>query len=275
MYQHKSGYGPGEQNATHARRRYRLMPSKYPNPTLPTPDPALWIIHYYGAEPADRIPSNMIQLDARAQTLMQTRMYLQTQGQIVQKEFMLHDRTNWPQIQFPRGQVRQPQFAMGATRTPQSMAYPPHQMGVSNLGPPAKRPRTQTNPPQAVQPIGAILPVEAQDDEEDTSRGDIFDHMTPREVSMARYKQNHEWMEEIMSSPYSIGQILPVDLGLGLRGELGSMTDGIFQAPNGLEQARNGFTGRLDPEKAEEFRKRVAERIAETNAEIERMKINC
>jgi hypothetical protein len=76
-----------------------------------------------------------------------------------------------------------------------------------------------------------------------------------------------------MSSPYPVGQIIPVDLGLGLRGELSSMTDGIFQAPNGLEQTQNGITGRLDPEKAEEFRKRVAERIANTNAEIEKMKI--
>jgi len=121
--------------------------------------------------------------------------------------------------------------------------------------------------------MGAIPPVESQDDEEDTSRGDLFDHMTPREVSMSRYKQNHEWMEEIMSSPYPIGQITPVDLGLGLRGELSSLTDGIFQAPTSTEQASNGYTGRLDPDKADEFRKRTAEHIAEMNAEIERMKL--
>jgi hypothetical protein len=121
--------------------------------------------------------------------------------------------------------------------------------------------------------MGAIPPVESQDDEEDTSRGDLFDHMTPREVSMSRYKQNHEWMEEIMSSPYPIGQITPVDLGLGLRGELSNLTDGIFQAPTGIEQASNGYTGRLDPVKAEEFRKRAAEHVAETNAEMERMKL--
>lgn len=273
MHQHKSGYGPGEQQALHARRRYRLT-AKFQNPSMPTPDPSLWVTHYYQAEPIDRVPSQAIQpADIRAQTLMQTRMYLQTQGQIVQKEFMLHDRTNWPQIQFPRNQVRQGQYPMGATRVPQVMAYPPHQMGGANVSPPAKRARTQANPNQGAPAVGAIPPVESQDDEEDTSRGDLFDHMTPREVSMSRYKQNHEWMEEIMSSPYTIGQITPVDLGLGLRGELGSLTDGIFQAPNGLEQLSHEDTGRLDPVKAEEFRKRTAEHISQANAEMEKMKL--
>jgi hypothetical protein len=273
MYQHKAGYGPGEQFATHGRRRYRLT-TKFSNPSMANPDPALWITHYYQAEPADRVPSNIIPMgDIRAQALIQTRMYLQTQGQIVQKEFMLHDRQNWPQIQFPRNQVRQAQYPIGTTRTPQVMAYPPHQMGAGNLGPPAKRARTQANPTQGPPTMGAIPPVDSQDDEEDTSRGDLFDHMTPREVSMSRYKQNHEWMEEIMSSPYPIGQITPVDLGLGLRGELSNLTDGIFQAPTGTEQASNGYSGRLDPVKAEEFRKRATEHVTETNAEMERMKL--
>jgi hypothetical protein len=273
MYQHKTGYGPGEQFATHGRRRYRLT-AKFPNSSMPNPDPSLWIIHYYQAEPGDRVPSNLIPPgDMRAQGLMQTRMYLQTQGQIVQKEFMLHDRTNWPQIQFPRNQVRQGQYQMGATRVPQVMAYPQHQMGGGNVGPPAKRPRNQANPNQGPPAIGAIPPVESQDDEEDTSRGDLFDHMTPREVSMSRYKQNHEWMEEIMSSPYSIGQITPVDLGMGLRGELSNLTDGIFQAPNGVDHTSNAYVGRLDPAKADEFRKRTAEHIAEANAEMEKMKL--
>lgn len=273
MYQHKSGYGPGEQFATHGRRRYRLT-TKFPNPSMPTPDPALWITHYYQAEPADRVPSNLIPIgDMRVQSLLQTRMYLQTQGQIVQKEFMLNDRTNWPQIQFPRNQGRQGQYPMGATRVPQVMAYPPHQLGGANVGPPAKRARTQANSSQGPPAMGAVPPVESQDDEEDTSRGDLFDHMTPREVSMSRYKQNHEWMEEIMSSPYPIGQITPVDLGLGLRGELSNLTDGIFQAHTGVEQASNEYSARFDPAKTEEFRNRAAERIAQTNKEMEKMKI--
>jgi hypothetical protein len=271
MYQHKNGYGPGEQFAAHARRRYRLLPSKFPNPAAPSPDGAFWITHYFSSEPADRVPSSMIPItDMRAQ---QTRMYLQTQGQIVQKEFMLHDRTNWPQIQFPRGPPRSGQYSgvMAQTRTPQSMAYPPHSAGTT-LGPPPKRARTQANQNQGPPVIGAPPPAEMIDDEEDTSRGDLFDQTTPREVSISRFKQNHEWMEEILSSPYSISQIEPVDLGFGLRGELSNLTDGIFYAPTGIEHVHNGHVSKLDPAKTDDFRKRVSEHVADTIAEMEKIK---
>jgi hypothetical protein len=271
MYHHKAGYAPGEPVATHSRRRYRLLPSKFPHSNGPTPDPSLWIVHYSQCDPQERIPSQLIQVDLRIQSTMQTRAYLYQQGQLVQKEFMLHDRSNWPQIQFPRGPTRGPQMYGGnvpQARIPQSMAYPPqHQPG-----PPAKRVRTQQNVPNAA-PGGAVAVLDV-DDEEDTQRGDFFDHITPREVSTARYKQNHEWMEEILSSPYGIHQIIPADLGLGMRGELGTLTNGIFDAPynpdNDVE--KNVYVGRLDPEKAEQFRKRATERIAETNKEIEKMK---
>jgi hypothetical protein len=115
----------------------------------------------------------------------------------------------------------------------------------------------------------------AFDDDEDTSRGDMFDHLTPREMSLSRYQQNHEWMEEILSSPYRINQITPPDLGIGLKGELASLTEGIFVAQGGdafnniQDQA---YVGRLDPGKAEEFRKRVNEHVESTKAEIEKMK---
>jgi len=81
-------------------------------------------------------------------------------------------------------------------------------------------------------------------------------------------------MEEILSSPYGIHQIIPADLGLGVRGELANLTDGIFDAPydpdNDVE--KNTYVGRLNTEKAEQFRARTTERIAETNKEIEKMK---
>lgn len=186
---------------------------------------------------------------------------------------MLHDRSNWPQISFPRGQARGPP-AYGANvpqaRIPPSMAYPPHNV---QPGPPAKRARTQQNANPNVS--GSAVAVHDLDDEEDTQRGDFFDHTTPREVSMGRYKQNHEWMEEILSSPYGIHQIIPADLSLGLRGELGSLTEGTFDAPSSdpdKDKPNNVYVGRLDPEKAEAFRKRATERIEEMNKEIEKMK---
>lgn len=273
MYAHKTGYAPGEPVATHARRRYRLLPSKFPNHNGPSPDIALWIVHYNQADPNDRMPINLIPIDMRVQNTMNTRAYLHSQGQIVQKEFMLTDRASWPQIQFPRQQARGPPMYGGnipPARIPQAMAYPTQH---ATAGPPAKRPRTQANVGQsAASNAHAVLEV---DDEEDTSRGDLFDHMTPREVSLSRYKQNHEWMEEILSSPYAINQIIPADLGLGARGELASLTEGFFDAPldpDGKDVAKHSYVGRLDPEKADAFRKRATERVAETNKEIEKMK---
>ncbi|KAN0121732.1 DUF1750 domain containing protein [Hyaloscypha variabilis] len=271
MYQHKTGYAPGEQFATHARRRYRLLPSKFPN-AAPAPDPAMWIIHYTQSEPHERVPSNVIPVDMRIQHTMNTRSYLHSQGQIVQKEFMLHDRANWPQISFPKGPPRGPPLYGANTpqaRIPQAMAYPTQH---ATPGPPPKRVRTAANANQAA--AGSAVAVLEIDDEEDTSRGDLFDHTTPREISMSRYKQNHEWMEEILSSPYSINQIIPADLGLGVRGELASLTAGIFDAPFDPEKdvAKFAYVGRLDPDKADEFRKRANDRIAQTNREIEKLK---
>ena len=273
MYAHKTGYAPGESVATHCRRRYRLLPSKFPNHNGSSPDISLWIVHYSQAEPHDRLPINLIPVDMRVQNTLSTRAYLQSHGQIVQKEFMLHDRSNWPQIQFPRQQARGTPMYGGtvpATRIPQAMAYPTQH---SSTGPPAKRPRTQANAVQSASTNNphAVLDV---DDEEDTSRGDLFDHMTPREISLSRYKQNHEWMEEILSSPYAINQIIPPDLGLGVRGELASLTEGFFDAPFDPDKdvAKHSYVGRLDSDKADAFRKRANERIAETNHEIEKMK---
>lgn len=272
MYHHKVGYAPGEPVATHTRRRYRLLPSKFPN--APTPDISLWIVHYSQCEPQERIPSQVIPIDHRLQSMMQTRGYLQQQGQLVQKEFMLHDRTNWPQISFPRGQNRGPQN-MYARNIPPPHINPNQAYNLQHQqpGPPAKRVRTQQNINQSMIPGGVVAAHEV-DDEEDTQRGDFFDHTTPREISTGRYKQNHEWMEEILSSPYAIHQIIPSDLGLGLRGELATLTEGTFDSPYdpGNDVEKHQYVGRLDPEKADEFRKKAMERIAETNKDIEKMK---
>lgn len=273
MHQQKVGYAPNEPVATHSRRRYRLMP-KYPtNPPGAQPDPSLWIIHYTQCEPGDRVPSNVIPIDMRVQTTIQTRAYLHQQGQIVQKDFMLHDRSSWPQIAFPRGHTRPRQPMYGETlppaRIPQTMAYPTHQ---SATGPPPKRVRTQASASQVAAASGVISALDV-DDEEDTSRGDLFDYFTPRELSTVRYKQNHEWMEEILSSPYAIHQITPAHLRLGLRGELANLTDGIFDTPLDPEKdvVKHGYVGRLDAGKAEQFRTRVNEHISKTNDEIEKM----
>ena len=48
----------------------------------------------------------------------------------------------------------------------------------------------------------------------------------PREIAAQRYTQHHEWMEEVVGSAYPINRIKPVDLGLGLAGELEAITRG-------------------------------------------------
>ncbi|KAL6869166.1 hypothetical protein ACO1O0_000489 [Amphichorda felina] len=273
IYYLKAGYAPPqEQYAAHARRRFRLVPvSGHANPNTPQPDPNLFIVHWGPSEPNDTIPANMVPYDQRLHNAMQQRQFLLKAGHIRRKEFMLSDRANWPTLPELTGRPMEPQMAPRGV--PQHMAYPPQ--GVA--GPPAKRARHASNAAQQP-PVPGMPPIEPTfDDDEDTSRGDMFDHMIPREISLARYQQNHEWMEEILSSPYRINQITPADLNLGLMGDLASLTEGIFTAQGGdayskVPDESKAYVGRLDPEKADEFRKRVDDHIASEKAQMEKMK---
>ncbi|AEO65906.1 uncharacterized protein THITE_119311 [Thermothielavioides terrestris NRRL 8126] len=247
IYYQKTGYRMGEQFAIHSRRRFRLLPSQAPVQNSPQVDPNLWIVHYGPAEKNDRLPVAAIGIPPPMQPILSFRQHLFQMGQIVRKEFMLSDRT---------------------------MAYPPH--AGPAIGPTPKRRGAHAPAGHQGQMMGAPYNAEAAfDDEEDVSRGDMFDHLSPREISMARYQQNHEWMEEILSSPYRIGQIEASDLGLGRKGELASLTEGIFEAQGAdalVAGPKKPYTGRLDPALADEFRKRVTQRNAATRAEIEQMK---
>ncbi|CAK7263063.1 hypothetical protein SEPCBS119000_000292 [Sporothrix epigloea] len=285
------GYRPGEEYATHSRRRFRLMPPKVPNPNAPQVDPSLWLVHYGPVDEREPTPVKKIRLDPRLRAMMDHRHSLQRAGQITRKEFMLSDRVNWPQIPLPRDARGPPGYATGGV--PQQMAYPPHGAvmgGNMAPAPPAKRARHSSSvasiaaigggagvsggmipPPNMGQSMDAAI----YDDEEDYARGDMFDMITPRDVSLDRYKQNHEWMEEVISSPYRIGQIGYADLGLGLKGELAPMTEGIFEGQAfdaSTRVPKNPYVGRLDSGLADEFRKRVQEKIAATEAEIAEMK---
>lgn len=262
IYYLKAGYIHGEQFALHARRRFRLVPVPgHPNP--PQPDMSLFIVHYGPAEPNDRIPAAMVPYDDRVNAIMQQRHYLLRAGQIRRKEFMLSDRVNWPSLPELTRQQMGPQ--MVPRGVPQQMAYPPQPAP----GPPAKRARHGPGQggPQGMMP--AMNPT--FDDDEDITRGDMFDHLTQREISLSRYQQNHEWMEEILSSAYRINQITPADLNLGLKGELASLTEGIFTAQGAevfTQSPDRPYIGRLEPGLADEFRKRVGEHMESTLAEI-------
>jgi hypothetical protein len=286
MWIQRSGYHPpNETIAIHSRRRYRLLPPKVPNPNLAPPDPALWIVHYSRAPQTDHIPAVRIPVTPQMQAVLAQRRFLQSQGQLVRKDFMLHDRNNWPTISFPP-QMGPQGFSQPASvypgpmpGRPQGPFYPPHQTpGVlpGSVGPtPAKAPRGHRGSTGAM----AAAAVDFSLEDEETSTGDILDLLAPREISKMRYQQHHEWMEEVFASPYTIKQVTPVDLGLGRKGELESLTAGFFEAPvshtPGKDQKDTNVamqTGKMEPDKAEEFADRVAKRVADMTAEIEKLK---
>lgn len=249
--------------AAHARTRFRLVPSNVNVTGAPQVDASLWLVHYGPSQ--QPMPIDMLPIPPSMHQIMQSRMQLQRGGQIARKEFMLADRLNWPTINPPREGRGHPMMVQPGNprNVPQQMAYPP----------PSKRSRTAAHAQQHMIPGPA--PFMPFDDEEDTSAGDMFDHMTPRDVSMARYTRNHEWMEEVLGSAYRIGQITPVDLGLGLQGELSSVTQGIFEAP-GVDAHKKPPTkpvvGHLDPGLADQFQKRIADKILADQAEMAKMK---
>ena len=222
--------------------------------------------------------------------MMMQRNMLQRNGQLVRKEFMLLDRNNWPTINPPAGVNQyghQPAGYPANVMSHMSRTQPQAYMQDMNASahhhtgpPPAKRPR-QTPPTQRPGPGSAIAPGAMSidpsfEEEEDYAKGDYMDLITPREISTHRYKQHHEWMEEIFSSPFATGQIIPVALGLGRKGELESLTHGFFDAPIGgtpkSDANAEPQVPNLGPERAEEFTKRATAKIAEINAEMEKMK---
>jgi hypothetical protein len=196
------------------------------------------------------------------------RAQLQAAGPLMRKEFMLHDQANWPKVEFGQHVTRG-----------QQPYYNPMQPGrpYTAQPPPAKRQRQNQAPVRPI-PSGSA----AQDtslEEEENATQDAFDFLTPREISLSRYKQHHEWMEEIFSSPYAVGNIAPIDLGLGLMGELAPLTAGILDVSGADDSdiTKHNNTNvknyyKLDPEQLKDFEKRVTEHVTKEQAEIDKMK---
>ncbi|KAL7270394.1 hypothetical protein RUND412_006899 [Rhizina undulata] len=189
-----------------------------------------------------------------------------------------------------------PMNARSTPQTPQAPAGPPGYYpavvrpapNAAGTAPPSAK-RLKPTPPTphsaaAAQAQAAALgvgpdPAMTIDEEEDTSRGDMLDHLTAREIATTRYIQHHEWMEEVLGSAYSISQIKPVDLGLGLRGELESVTKGLLDPPVhphpksrvGENVAEEQNEERDQRKILEEFAPRVDAKIKETEDEIIRL----
>lgn len=121
---------------------------------------------------------------------------------------------------------------------------------------------------------------------------DYMDTLTPREISLARYVQHHDWLEEVLSSPYDTHQIIPPQLGIGRKGELESLTRDFFSAPTSPPLPVEGDAssekashdepankddsiprvGRLEGTKANDFTSKAKLRLAELNTEMENLK---
>lgn len=111
------------------------------------------------------------------------------------------------------------------------------------------------------------------EEEEDVSRGDALDFMTPREISRMRYEQHHEWMEEILESPFGIRQIIPPELGIGRTGTLESFTADFFIATTSTTaEPVPGQVGKLSGGRAEEFTRLANQKLDAMQAELEQMK---
>jgi Fungal domain of unknown function (DUF1750) len=238
------------------------------NPNAPPFDPSLWIVHYSRADRDHVVPSNQLPLQPPVQAALNQRRFLQSQGHLVRKEFMLHDKANWPTINLPSAQGLQYPPHMLA-RQQQAAAAAQMQMGASPMKNVSDRNQHRRGPSNVLEPT--------LEEEEDVSRGDMLDFMTPRDISRMRYEQHHEWMEEIMSSPFAMKQIVPTDLGLGRKGELEALTGGFFDTPTSVLQeitanASNSRIGRMEVGKAEEFTAKAARKVAEMEAELENLK---
>ncbi|KAK4997600.1 hypothetical protein LTR66_003013 [Elasticomyces elasticus] len=292
---HESGYRPGEAMCMHARRRYRLA-SKDPNVSGPEPDRNLWMVHYLRASPQHCFPSQHVQIPPQVTRAIQERRWLENQGRLERKDFMLHDRSNWPQLSMPSsGQSAGPYMAQQGYHSSNPM--PPmggHRYSASQfpqgyatgIGPsPAKRQRQM--PPQQVavanthgvpSVTAAALLDTSIEDEENTAMGDTLDNLAPRDISVLRFTQHHEWMEEIFSSPYAVNEIQPVDLGFGFMGELSSLTRGLFDpSPNspdrvGSKLSSTAMYQKVTREQLAEFRKRASAHSEREEAKLERMR---
>ena len=228
-------------------------------------------MHYQKAERRDCIPSQSIPLQPQVQAILQQRRLLQNYGQLARKEFMLHDRNNWPAINLPAAlppMSHAQAFANNLARQSQA-----NMMGGQQAGGLAAPMAAANRVTQMAHVRGRSTHLLAGDatieEEEDVSRGDMLDFMTPRDISKMRYEQHHEWMEEIMNSPFATKQIIPTDLGLGRKGELEALTGGFFEAPIGNTPPTQ--VGKLELNKAEEFTKMAAKKVSDMQADLEKM----
>lgn len=118
---------------------------------------------------------------------------------------------------------------------------------------------------------------------EDSLISDWLDNMTPTAISTERFKRNHMWLEEVLSSIYSVNHILPEDLGFGLAGELADLTKDFLNAQDVSPQRRakgeplgpidqNAVYYSLGPEKLAELEQKIADYVDANDESMDDMR---
>lgn len=296
IFVYECGFIPGvEQLASHRRVRYRLTSAPNGVPV----EPGLEIVHYTQAFPEHKAPARSIPVRPDQQKRLGERRFLEAQGGLPRKEFMLHDSANWPTLNLPSAPGAGNPYQQGLmyNRGGQSgppggqrpggafPAPPPSMRPGGGMGPsPAKRAR-QSGPPRipsggamaayagvvsGMPPVGFDEAMLA--DEENAGAGDLLDMLSPQDISVTRYTQHHEWMEEILSSPYATSQIIPVNLGLTfVGGELSGLTNGLFD--DNLAQPAVGEDYRaVKKSQVAELQKRVDAFVKSSEQQLAAMK---
>ena len=264
--------------------------SKNPSVHALPPDPSLWLVHYGQADPQHCFPASQLPLSHQSRQQMAERQWIESQGRLDRQDFMLHDREKWPQLNMP-GRAAVPgvpaynqnmyqQSPMAHIGNPRFSGNFYQQAQQGHTGPsPAKRAR-QHPPAHAPASAAALMAQDTSiEDEENVLLGDLLDHLTQRDISLTRYMQHHDWMDEVYSSPFATGKIVPMDLGFGLMGELAGLTEGLFDTPNSaLEKTETKAKDtpaeykKVTSEQLQEFEKRVQAHKEKEQDEIARMK---
>ncbi|KAL9057799.1 MAG: hypothetical protein Q9162_002140 [Coniocarpon cinnabarinum] len=272
-----------EQVATHRRVRYRLVGSRGGDSV----DSHLEIVHYTRGPAEKHIPVHNLPNNPQQVRVHKSRQYLENAGALERKEFMLSDKTNWPKITMPGqktpsmgpGYGGRPSMP-GMPNMPGGMRgnphiYPPGAAGMraGSMGAPVssrQRPERGVHGGSRRSMPGAQEDIDLEMiDEESAALGDSLDQIRPRDISVMRFQQHHDWMDEVVSGLFSTNRIQPIDVILQCPGtELETLTEGLF--------TKRSEEGTLDvtDEDLQEFEKRCSEWSKKNQDELANAKSN-
>lgn len=282
IQKHRSGFAPKvlgqpgsiigvEPYTVHARTRYRLLSSTAKD----GPDSNLWLVLYRRADPKYMLSVNntVVQQIASQQWAIldeRNKLFDPSRGSkysvydrgldIKQKGFVWASDEQWPTIKAPRAPENpQPSGYNHIARGGQGMYAAGQQLTNARAGPPSKSRRGN-----AGQRIERPQPPEGEDDE----GRDIMDVLTPREISLTRYRQHTEWMEELFISPYPIHKLRPVSLGLGRTGALSGISNGADFADAPMSVEHESEVQKPSAAQYDAYIKQAEDKIAEMKADM-------